>query len=378
MIDRAVPSTIETAPVSRKAEDCTKAQFEIEMESDERHAATVKEAVDIAIFHFGGIAGDSLANFIQHTGVLISSASQVITTITMETLDSLFLWCSTNQKLALVQADLFAQLMISLYPQSLSFDKAVNIHIYLMKTITRSFWLTTLDGLAKLKIEGQDGQQAVHETVLKQILSPSEKYICHLCVNRFSIIDGTQSLHFLGLLAKIIRISPYYQPTMNFVLYLPTPSMVATLSFILLRRHSRTAALFALLVCGRGWNHRSIDGLMDGDDWWEYGLHQPQRHSHADLHLTQHLHALDNCSERDCVRDTDKHAHFTQLALPHIPRIQLIVFQIGVASCAGGPNRVVRARLGERDSWMVDSTSRIVSLTDLVTWMAVLLSSSNW
>ncbi|KAK2954951.1 hypothetical protein BLNAU_10091 [Blattamonas nauphoetae] len=78
-------------------------------------------------------------------------------------------------RLALVKADLIPQITTTLNPQSLSFTEAVDIHTNLMISITHSVWLSTPDGLAELGIEDRDEQQAVHETVLKQILVPSEK-----------------------------------------------------------------------------------------------------------------------------------------------------------------------------------------------------------
>ncbi|KAK2946961.1 hypothetical protein BLNAU_18119 [Blattamonas nauphoetae] len=122
-----------------------------------------------------------------------NSRSQVITAATMKMLETLNWLCSDKVKFALVKADLIPQLIITLNPQSLSFAKAVDIHVIIMATITNLLWLSTPDGLTRLEIEDRDEQQAVHETVLKQIVVPSEKYICHLCVNRYLIINGDQS-----------------------------------------------------------------------------------------------------------------------------------------------------------------------------------------
>ncbi|KAK2953915.1 hypothetical protein BLNAU_11175 [Blattamonas nauphoetae] len=164
---------------------------------------------------------DSKTYFVQCMSVLISSASRVITTAAMKMLDSLMKWCSHHQKLELVKADLIPQLIDTLHPQSFSFAEAVDIHKCLMKIVDLSIWLTTSNGLTKLGFEDPTEQQAVHETVLKQVLVPSEKYILHLCVNRFSIIDGDQSAIFLELLTRLLEISLCYQPTMDFVLHIP-------------------------------------------------------------------------------------------------------------------------------------------------------------
>ncbi|KAK2952646.1 hypothetical protein BLNAU_12474 [Blattamonas nauphoetae] len=111
----------------------------------------------------------------------------------MEIVTSLFWLCSNEVRYALVKADLIPQLLITLNPQSFSFTDAEDIHINLMNSINHSLWLATPRRLAKLGIEDNNEEQAVHKTILKQVVTPSETCICHLCVSRLSIIDGKQS-----------------------------------------------------------------------------------------------------------------------------------------------------------------------------------------
>ncbi|KAK2952944.1 hypothetical protein BLNAU_12120 [Blattamonas nauphoetae] len=153
--------------------------------------------------------------------ILLSTPSQVVTAAAMKRLDSLIFKISAEVLLALVKADLIPQLINTLNPQSLSFDEAVDIHTDLMSSTMSSLWLATPDGLTELGIEDGNEQQAVRETVLKQVIVPSEKYICHLCVIRYSIVDGDQSYEFMLLHSTLLEISPYYQPTMDVVLHMP-------------------------------------------------------------------------------------------------------------------------------------------------------------
>ncbi|KAK2952940.1 hypothetical protein BLNAU_12116 [Blattamonas nauphoetae] len=205
----------------------------------------------------------SLTNFIQCIVVLFSSASKRIITATMEILENLFSYGSAEVQYTLVQADLIPQLISTFNPQSITFAETVEIHIYLLKIIWFSLWVSTQDGFTQLGIEDDDEQQAIHETVLKQVLVPSEKYICHLCANRYSIVNGEQSRDFVTFLARLLRICPSYQRTVDFVLHMASRSIFATLSITstfalshcssvegsalfdvhhnLLRRHSRTA-----------------------------------------------------------------------------------------------------------------------------------------
>ncbi|KAK2955274.1 hypothetical protein BLNAU_9826 [Blattamonas nauphoetae] len=133
--------------------------------------------------------------------------------------------------LALVKANLIPQLIVTLNPQPLSFTEAVDIHVNIMNIVRHFVCLAKPGSLEELGIEDGNEQQAVHETVLKQVLAPSEKYIMHLCVNRNSIVDGDMSKEFMRLLAHLLRICAYYQPTMDFVFHMPVfltiPSCIA-------------------------------------------------------------------------------------------------------------------------------------------------------
>ncbi|KAK2952937.1 putative Carbon catabolite-derepressing protein kinase [Blattamonas nauphoetae] len=176
---------------------------------------------DAFLNNFKQTSDESLENFVECIVVLMSAPSQAIPTATMMLLKNLIYHCSTNVNLSLVKANLIRQLINTLNPLSLSWIEAADIHTNLLAAIIESVWLATPDGLTLLGIEDDDEQQAVHATILKQVLMPSEEYIRHLCVNRFSIVDGDQSLNFLALLAQIIQICPSYRPTMKIVLHMP-------------------------------------------------------------------------------------------------------------------------------------------------------------
>ncbi|KAK2941473.1 hypothetical protein BLNAU_23620 [Blattamonas nauphoetae] len=169
-------------------------------------------SADAFLDSFGQAIDDSSTTFVD----------QAIIEAAMKMLETLIKTCSKKIRLALVKADLMHQLIITLHPLSLSFAEAVDIHINLLNIIIdTSVTIATPDGLAELKIKDGNGQQYDPETVLKQVLAHSEKYIWHLCVGRYSIVDGKQSKSFLTLLARIFQICPYDQPTMDFVLNTP-------------------------------------------------------------------------------------------------------------------------------------------------------------
>ncbi|KAK2952979.1 hypothetical protein BLNAU_11968 [Blattamonas nauphoetae] len=178
------------------------------------------QADDFLTSH-GQTTAESLTNFVQSIMVLLSIPSQSIAIAVVKILGNLIEKWSPKVRLALVQADLIPQIIATLNPLSLSFAEAESIHINLMKTINWTIWLSTPNELQQLRIKDDNEQRTVLETILKQVLAPSEKYICHLCVNRFSIIDSKQSEIFMFLLADILQISPYYQPTMDFVVNMP-------------------------------------------------------------------------------------------------------------------------------------------------------------
>ncbi|KAK2956607.1 hypothetical protein BLNAU_8447 [Blattamonas nauphoetae] len=172
---------------------------------------------DAFLISIGQTTDESLKNFVQYIGVLLSSPNQALTTSAMKTLRTLIRRLSDPVSFALVKADLIPQLINTLNPQSLSFAEGVDIHIHLLAILTHPFWLSTPYYLRQLGFEDRNEQESVHEIILKQVVVPSEKYVCHLSVNRYSIVDGEQSKLFMEILAQLLRVCPYYQQTMDFV-----------------------------------------------------------------------------------------------------------------------------------------------------------------
>ncbi|KAK2956983.1 hypothetical protein BLNAU_8058 [Blattamonas nauphoetae] len=180
-----------------------------------------KESADAFLDSFESSSDESSTKFVQCIVVLISSASQVITMAAMKIHQNLMWLCSTKNLLLLITADLIPHLINTLNPLSLSYAEGVGIHINIMKSVRPSLLLTTSNGLEQLGIEVHDERQAVHETVFQRVLVPSEKYIRHLCVNRYSIVDRGMSNKFMVLLVRLLHICHDHQPTLDCVLHMP-------------------------------------------------------------------------------------------------------------------------------------------------------------
>ncbi|KAK2942533.1 hypothetical protein BLNAU_22561 [Blattamonas nauphoetae] len=180
-----------------------------------------KQSADAFVISLSSNSDESGTKFVQFFMVLISSSSKAITTAGMNMLHTLFIWCSAKLCLALVNADLIPQLINNLHPLSLSFAKVLDIHTCLIGVISRTVMLATPYGLYLLKNQDQNEDKAVFETISRQAIAPSEQYIYHLCVNRFSIVDGEQSSQLMTLLPGLLEMSLYYQPTMDFILHSP-------------------------------------------------------------------------------------------------------------------------------------------------------------
>ncbi|KAK2964073.1 hypothetical protein BLNAU_1154 [Blattamonas nauphoetae] len=172
--------------------------------------------------------------------------------------------CSTDHLLLLVKADLIPQIITTLNPLSLSLAEAEDVHTYLLSSINSTVWHATPFGFTYIGIEDRDEQLAIRKAVFEQVLAPSEKYIWHLCTNRFSIIDGDQSKRFLALLAGILAISLSYQPTMNFVLHMPFfLSISSCLTFFELSG-SVWCSLYNLLHAQLTWNKQGGEPRRSG------------------------------------------------------------------------------------------------------------------
>ncbi|KAK2951007.1 hypothetical protein BLNAU_14085 [Blattamonas nauphoetae] len=208
-----------------------------------------------AFLHSFALPSDDYSTaFVESIVVLVSSVSPAITTAAMNLLQSLLSLCSIQVRYTVIKADLIPKLMNTLNPLSLSFAEKEKIHIALIKIISGTFFTLTPDCIADLKIEDPSEQQDVHGTVFKQVLAPSEKYICHFCVNCHSIVDGDLPYVFLTLLARLICISPYYQPTMDFVLHTPIIPAIPCCLPSLTNEHSTCFFLDLMFKLQREWN----------------------------------------------------------------------------------------------------------------------------
>ncbi|KAK2951358.1 hypothetical protein BLNAU_13737 [Blattamonas nauphoetae] len=179
-----------------------------------------EKVIDAFLSNFGQSSVDSSRSFIQIILVLISSADKDISNAAIGMLKRLILRCSAKTRLSLVQTTMIPQLITILNPVFLSFARTSDIHPSLLSIISNSFKLATPDGLTELEIENHDEQQAVSETIFQQVLVPSENYLGHLCVNYKSIHEWHIDA-FQRVLGQLLRISPYYQPTMELVLQMP-------------------------------------------------------------------------------------------------------------------------------------------------------------
>ncbi|KAK2960963.1 hypothetical protein BLNAU_4050 [Blattamonas nauphoetae] len=128
--------------------------------------------------------------------------------------------CQADTRLRLVTDNLITQLVSSFHPLTPSFDNFEDNHTLLI-IINHPLWLSTPNGLAQLGMYHPHEQEEVHETVLNQVLKPSEGYIQHLCANRYKSVDDDQSTQFMLFLAALLTICPFHEQTMNFVLTLP-------------------------------------------------------------------------------------------------------------------------------------------------------------
>ncbi|KAK2948722.1 hypothetical protein BLNAU_16360 [Blattamonas nauphoetae] len=133
------------------------------------------------------------------------------------------------------------------------FAEEADIHTCLVTSIILSVQLATPIGLERLGIKDRGEQQTIPETVFQHVLIPSEKYICHLLVNRFSIIDGKQSSGFLLLLTYLLELSPYYQPTMDFVLFMPVFLTIPSCLIFFENENSNRSFLYEMIHTQRRW-----------------------------------------------------------------------------------------------------------------------------
>ncbi|KAK2955505.1 hypothetical protein BLNAU_9552 [Blattamonas nauphoetae] len=218
---------------------------------------------------------ESMTDFVQDIVVLISPANQLITATTIELMDNLILLCSYDIRFALIKADLIPRLINTLNPQSFSISDCEDMHTCLMGIITNSFRLAGPNRVSEVEIEDDDERKSVHETVLKQVLSPSEKSVGHLCTNPTSIVDGDQSKRFLIFLARLLRMSPYHQPIMDLCIELPIVLAIPSCLTIFEKDEPIWDFLLEMVKSQREWNKqggvqqhmwRTVDRMLRMED----------------------------------------------------------------------------------------------------------------
>ncbi|KAK2950831.1 hypothetical protein BLNAU_14249 [Blattamonas nauphoetae] len=164
---------------------------------------------------------DWATTFVQSIVELTSSASQTIVPAAMKLLYDLLWRCSAKTHLDLIKADMIPQIIATLNPLSLSLAETIDIHTHLLLSLRQSLLPSTPFGLAELGIGAGDERQAVYTTILQQVVAPSEKYISHLCVNRYMITNGDMPDYLLTFFAQLLKICAYYQLAMDYVLHMP-------------------------------------------------------------------------------------------------------------------------------------------------------------
>ncbi|KAK2940590.1 hypothetical protein BLNAU_24504 [Blattamonas nauphoetae] len=248
IVFRSLVATVKLQPALDDSLEAKAVQF-MEYALAESLSSTDPFLVRLASF-----SDDSSTHFVESIFMLLSSPSRLITAAALKMLNRLIALCSVKSRLALVQADLIPQLIITLNPQSLPFVETEDIRVHLSIILRISLRLTTLLGLKDLEIERVDEQQAVHETIFQQVVVPSAKFIWHLCVNRFSIIDFGLSTRLLNLLTNILRICPYYQPTMDFVLRMPVVLPITSCLTFFEKDRSIRDIVYSMNDTQREWN----------------------------------------------------------------------------------------------------------------------------
>ncbi|KAK2958851.1 hypothetical protein BLNAU_6100 [Blattamonas nauphoetae] len=230
---------------------------------------------------------DSVTEFAQCILVLTSSSNRIITKKALKIAETLIQYCEAQIRLGLVEADLIPQLIINLNLQSLSFAEAHAIHTSLLHILSHAVGFPPQPGLAYLQTEYPD-KQAAHETILKQVIVPSEQYIRYICSNRYSIIDDEQSQNFMILLTLLLQKCPYHQPTMDFILNMPVTLAIPSCLTFFENDESTRSFTFILFAIQRQWNTKRGERRQM---WME--VHRLIRTEGLELDKTQPL--FSNC-----------------------------------------------------------------------------------
>ncbi|KAK2950208.1 hypothetical protein BLNAU_14894 [Blattamonas nauphoetae] len=174
----------------------------------------------------------SAAGFVESIVTLVSSPHSTMVVAALSLLHKTILMSSTEIRHRPVQSDLVSKVFATVQPHTLPISGNDKIFDNLLIIIYRYLNLAVPLSLRELGITAAVDQSNHREMIFQKVVLPSSQFFQYLISNR-NMLKGELLNSFMSLLTTHLRIGPFHDPTLEFVIASPiVMAFSSCLSFI--------------------------------------------------------------------------------------------------------------------------------------------------
>ncbi|KAK2959207.1 hypothetical protein BLNAU_5765 [Blattamonas nauphoetae] len=153
-----------------------------------------------------------------NTDLVLTANGSRVSAAVLSKLCSFGFLSSPEDKLRLVENDFIPNILAALQPHTLELLSSDKILFDLNRFLMILLNLASPDSLQRLNITATMHKYNHHELIFRKVVSPLSQYLSHLCHNRYFFGTGNLTKPFLNILDKLLLISPFHAPTLEFLL----------------------------------------------------------------------------------------------------------------------------------------------------------------
>ncbi|KAK2958022.1 hypothetical protein BLNAU_6948 [Blattamonas nauphoetae] len=162
----------------------------------------------------------SPSDFIESILTLVSSPYSIVVSSALKFQYQLAHAKSLKFKLHLVESDLITNILAIVQPHTLPITGNETIINQITKTDTEYLYLGSRSSLRTSSITSAADRWHCREMIFQKVILPSSQFLTFLISNRL-LLNGDLFDSFIALLGKLLEISPFHGPTLEFVLASP-------------------------------------------------------------------------------------------------------------------------------------------------------------
>ncbi|KAK2962894.1 hypothetical protein BLNAU_1917 [Blattamonas nauphoetae] len=209
-------------------------------------------------------ADETLSDFSDSVCVLLSSPHSKIVVATLSFVSGSVSRANFKQRLNLLKTGLISKISAILQPHTLPFSGNADLNRYLFMILHELVRMAEAYAIQTLAITEPSDQHNHRELVFRKVIHPSSPYLAFLCRNRYLLEAASFPRGYVALFSRLLQISPYHRPTLEFVL--SSPVVTTVLSFLSFVDESHSSWLL-LIICApslREWQKHGAEVVQCG------------------------------------------------------------------------------------------------------------------